>query len=134
MKAKIQTGNRIQIKNIPRVSDSWRGIEIWKGGELIKSAGSSGKITSQDGEMAQIELPSGEVRYISKECYATIGVVSNADHAMFVLEKQDENEKWDGDLKFLENQWIGWPSTRRREKDTVPIGLKAPKTPWELPH
>ena len=55
-------------------------LTIGRGGELIRSAGSSGKLVSLEGPMAHVQLPSGEVRLIHKECYATIGKVSNADH------------------------------------------------------
>ncbi|QQS59334.1 50S ribosomal protein L2 [Candidatus Peregrinibacteria bacterium] len=133
-KAKIQTGNRIQIRNIPPgypIHDV--ELKFGKGGELIKSAGSSGKITSQDGEMAQIELPSGEVRYISKECYATIGIVSNADHANVRIGKAGRKRKMGWRPQVLGKSMNPVDHPHGGGEGHSPIGLKAPKTPWGAP-
>ena len=130
----IATGNRVMIKNIP-TGYPIHDVELTagKGGQMIKSAGSSGKITSQDGDMAQLQLPSGEVRYIPKNCYATIGVVSNSDHMNVRIGKAGRKRK------------MGWrPTVLGKSMNAVdhphgggeghsPIGLKTPKTPWGQP-
>lgn len=133
-KAKVQTGNRMEIRNIPPGYPVYDvEYKAGKGAQMVKSAGSSAKITSLDGDMAQIELPSGEVRYIPKNCYATIGVVSNADYANVRIGKAGRKRK------------MGWrPQVRGKAMNPVdhphgggeggsPIGMKAPKTPWGAP-
>lgn len=133
-KAKIQTGNRIEIRNIPPgypVHD----VEMvaGKGGQMIKSAGASGKITSQDGEMAQIELPSREVRYIPKNCYATIGVVSNSDHMNVRIGKAGRKRKMGWRPTVLGKSMNAADHPHGGGEGHSPIGLKNPKTPWGAP-
>jgi large subunit ribosomal protein L2 len=88
-KTKLKPGNRMLIRNFP-VGFTVYNIElnIGKGGQMIRSAGSSSKIMSQeDPKYTQIQLPSGEVRLINKKCYASYGIVSNADHSKIVIGK-----------------------------------------------
>ena len=79
--AKIKLGNRMRLKNIPV---GWKifNLELRAdcGGQLVRSAGASATLSSLDGEMAQVKLPSGEVRLFHKDCFATIGEVGNEDH------------------------------------------------------
>jgi large subunit ribosomal protein L2 len=133
-KTKITTGNRLQIKNIP-LGQPIHDLELFenRGGQTIKSAGSQGKVVSLEGEYAQVQLPSGSVRYVSKKCYATIGIVSNADHGNITIGKAGRN------------RWLGKrPEVRGKVMNPVdhphgggegnqPIGLKYPKTPWGMP-
>ena len=51
-----------------------------KGGQLVRSAGAAAQLMAKEGKYAQVRLPSGEVRFISQECKATIGQVGNVDH------------------------------------------------------
>ena len=80
-KAKIQVGNRMQIHNIP-VGYNIYEVELnkGKGGQMGRSAGSSVKLVSLEGKHAQIQMPSGEIRLVAKDNYATIGIVSNIEH------------------------------------------------------
>lgn len=133
-KAKIKTGNRMKIRNIP-VGQMIHDVELTvnKGGQIIRSAGSYGKVVSLEGKYAQIQMPSGEVRLISKDCYATIGIVSNLDHSNIKIGKAGRN------------RWLGKrPQVRGKVMNPVdhphgggegnqPIGLKHPKTPWGMP-
>ncbi len=133
-KAKINTGNRMKVRNIP-VGQAIHDVELTekKGGQIIRSAGSSGKITSLEGKYAQLQLPSGEIRLISKDCYATIGTVSNLDHSNIKIGKAGRS------------RWLGKrPQVRGKVMNPVdhphgggegnqPIGLKHPKTPWGMP-
>jgi large subunit ribosomal protein L2 len=76
-----RTGNSMPLSAIPA------GLEIHnvemtagQGGKLVRGAGSSAKIVAKEGEWVTIVLPSGEMRMVRKECRATIGQLSNADH------------------------------------------------------
>jgi len=133
-KAKIQTGNRVEIRNIP-VGYPIHDVELTagRGAQMVKSAGSSAKIVSQDGEMAQIELPSGEVRYIPKNCFATIGVVSNADHANVRIGKAGRKRKMGWRPQVLGKSMNAVDHPHGGGEGHSPIGLKTPKTPWGAP-
>lgn len=133
-KAKIQTGNRLEIRNIPP-GYPIHDVEMkeGKGSQLVKSAGSSAKVTSLDGLMAQIELPSGEIRYIPKNCYATIGVVSNADHANVRIGKAGRKRKMGWRPQVLGKSMNAVDHPHGGGEGHSPIGMKAPKTPWGAP-
>jgi large subunit ribosomal protein L2 len=104
-----------------------------KGGQLIKSAGSSAKITSLEGQKAQVELPSGEIRLIEKTCYASIGQVSNLDHGNVVIGKAGR-KRWMGKKPQVRGKAMN-PNDHPHGggEGGSPIGLKNPKTPWGAP-
>jgi large subunit ribosomal protein L2 len=79
--AEIQVGNALPLRNIP-VSTFINTVEMipGKGGQIGRSAGNSLQLMAKEGEQATVKLPSGEVRKLPLDCYATIGVVSNGDH------------------------------------------------------
>jgi len=132
--AEIRTGNALPIRNIP-LGTVVHNVELYpgRGGQLVRSAGLGAQLLAKEGTMAQIRLPSGEVRYIDMNCLATIGVVSNPDHANINLGKAGRK------------RWLGIrPGTRGIAMDPgshphgggegrSPVGMKAPKTPWGKP-
>jgi large subunit ribosomal protein L2 len=77
----VKPGNAMPLKNIP-FGTPVHNIEmkVGKGGQLARSAGVSAQLVGRVDGYAQIRMPSGEMRRIREECYATIGVVSNSDH------------------------------------------------------
>lgn len=81
-------GNCLPLKAIP-VGIAIHNIELHqgKGGQIVRSAGSAATLMSRDGGYAQIRLPSGEIRRIPEDCYATIGQVGNTEHEKVVLGK-----------------------------------------------
>lgn len=130
-RAKIKVGNRMQVQNIP-LGYAIHDVEIKKnqGAKLVKSAGSSARLTALDGEMAQITLPSGEVRYVHKDCYATIGEVSNGDHMLVRLGKAGR-KRWLGRKpEVLGKSMNACDHPHGGGEGHNPIGLKAPKTKW----
>ncbi len=94
--AKPVVGNRIKVGNIP-TGLFVHNVEliIGKGAQAVRSAGASAQVVSQEGEYTQIKLGSGEVRFVHKECFATIGVVSNTDHNQIVIGKAGRS-RWMG--------------------------------------
>ncbi len=80
--ADIQPGNAMPLRYIP-TGTLIHAIElkIGKGAQLVRSAGTSAQLMAKDGDYAQVRLPSGEVRMVHLNCRATIGQVSNAQHA-----------------------------------------------------
>jgi len=133
-KAKIKVGNRMKIGNIP-VGFDIHDLELQpgKGAQAIRSAGSSGKITSLDGELAQATMPSGAVRYISKDCYATIGVVSNLDHSNVSYGKAGRIRLMGRRPQVLGKSMNACDHPHGGGEGHSPIGLKMPKTPWGKP-
>jgi len=78
--ADIKPGNALPLKNIP-LGTMIHNIEMkpGKGGQLVRSAGGAAQLLAKEGEYAQIKMPSGEVRLVRIECYATIGQVGNIE-------------------------------------------------------
>lgn len=132
--AEIRPGNALPLRLIP-LGTVVHNIEIYpgRGGQLVRSAGLSAQVLAKEGTMAQVRLPSGEVRYVDMNCLATIGSVSNSDHANVNLGKAGRK------------RWLGFrPATRGIAMDPSshphgggegrsPVGMKAPKTPWGKP-
>lgn len=83
-----EVGNCVLLKNVP-VGLPIHAIEIMpgKGAQMVRSAGSAATLMSVGEGYAQIRLPSGEIRKINEECYATIGQVGNTEHEKVVLGK-----------------------------------------------
>ena len=104
-----------------------------KGGQIARSAGNGVYLMALDNGLANLKLPSGEIRLVSEKCLATIGQVSNPDF---------KNVRWG---KAGRNRHRGIrPSVRGKAMNPVdhphgggegvnPIGLKHPKTPWGKP-
>ncbi len=85
-------GNALPLANIP-VGIQIHNLELspGRGGQIVRSAGSSATLMSRDEGYAQVRLPSGEIRKIHEQCLATIGQVSNAQHENVVLGKAGRN-------------------------------------------
>ncbi len=79
--ADILPGNALPLRNIP-LGTTIHNIELkqGKGGQLVRSAGAAAQLMAKEGEYAQVRLPSGEVRKVFIDCYATIGQVGNVEH------------------------------------------------------
>ncbi|MEE8423170.1 MAG: 50S ribosomal protein L2, partial [Thermodesulfobacteriota bacterium] len=84
----IKPGNALPLRCIP-VGTIVHNIEYHpgKGGQLVRSAGSSAQIVAKEGKYAQLKLPSNEMRLILQECYASIGQLGNVDHENVSLGK-----------------------------------------------
>lgn len=86
--AEIKSGNCLLLRNIPS-GTLIHNLELFKGkgGQIVRSAGSSAQIMSKEQEFAHVKLPSGEIRLVSLDCHATIGQVGNSDHEAISLGK-----------------------------------------------
>jgi len=133
-KAAVRVGNRMKLKSIPPSSEV-HNVELTGqyGGQIARSAGSKATLLGIDGKYAQIRLPSGEVRKVSCECYASIGNVSNQDHSKEVIGKAGRKRSFGRR-----------PHVRGKAKNPVDhphgggegatsIGMPHPKTPWGMP-
>ena len=130
----ISIGNAMPLENIPLGTDV-HNIELFpgKGGQLVRSAGTSGKILAKENNFVILRLSSKEIRLFKKECYATIGKISNSDFYNVVLGKAGRK------------RWLGVrPTVRGSVMNPVdhphgggegrcPIGKPRPLTPWGKP-
>jgi large subunit ribosomal protein L2 len=124
----------MQLKNIP-VGTVIHNVELrpGKGGQMVRSAGTSAQLIAKEGNYVTLRLPSGEMRKILETCMATIGQVGNAEHGNVKIGKAGRA------------RWLGWrPSVRGSAMDPsshphgggegrTGIGMPAPKTPWGKP-
>lgn len=92
----VQLGNALPLQEIP-VGTFIHNVEMrpGKGGQLGRSAGNSLQLMAKEGDFAQLKLPSGEVRKVRVNCYATVGIVSNGDHENISLGKAGRS-RWLG--------------------------------------
>jgi large subunit ribosomal protein L2 len=94
--AEPRVGNCLPLRRVP-LGMAVHNLELQpgRGGQMCRSAGTSATLTAREGKWAQITLPSGEVRRVSSECRATIGVIGNADHMNISLGKAGR-KRWLG--------------------------------------
>lgn len=130
----IELGNTLPLANIP-LGTEIHNIELFpgKGGQLVRSAGTSARILAKEKNFVVLRLSSKEIRLFKKECLATIGRLSNADFYNVVLGKAGRK------------RWLGIrPTVRGSVMNPVdhphgggegkcPIGRPRPLTPWGKP-
>jgi len=91
-----EVGNALMMKNMP-LGTNVHNIEMQpgQGGKLVRSAGTSAQLTNKEEKYAVLKMPSGELRKVLINCYATVGVVSNSDHSLQSMGKAGRN-RWRG--------------------------------------
>lgn len=132
--AEVKIGNRMKLKNIP-VGTQVFNIELMpgQGGKMIKSAGSAAIVAAQEGEYVQLEMPSGEVRRVFANCFATVGQVSYPEHRYEVIGKAGRRRLrgWRPTVRGTAMNPVDHPHGGGEGRS--PIGMKYPKTPWGKP-
>nr|QUE29599.1 ribosomal protein L2 [Erythrotrichia foliiformis] len=130
----IEIGNAMPLEKIP-LGTAVHNIELTpqKGGQIVRAAGTYAQIVAKEGNFVTLKLPSGEVRLIKKECFASIGQVGNIDFSNITIGKAGRN------------RWLGKrPTVRGSVMNPVdhphgggegrsPIGRARPVTPWGKP-
>jgi large subunit ribosomal protein L2 len=129
----IKPGNALPLKNIPQ-GTLIHNIEMkpGKGAQLIRSAGSSGQLMAKEGKYAHIKMPSGEVRLIQVNCYATVGQVGNLDHENITVGKAGRT-RWLGRnprVRGVAMNPVDHPLGGGEGKTS---GGRHPVTPWGVP-
>jgi len=133
-KAEIKIGNRIKLKNIPVGTQVFNiELEPGGGGKLAKGAGTAAKVLAQEAGFTHLTLPSGEIRKVSQECFATIGQVSHPEKRFQIIGKAGRTR-----LKGFRPTVRGTAMNpcdhpHGGGEGKTPIGLKGPKTPWGKP-
>lgn len=129
----IKPGNALPLKNIP-LGSMIHNIELkpGKGAQLCRSAGVAGQLMAKEGRYAQIKLPSGEVRKVLLEGYATIGQVGNLDHEKVSIGKAGRS-RWLGRnprVRGVAMNPVDHPLGGGEGKTS---GGRHPVTPWGVP-
>jgi large subunit ribosomal protein L2 len=130
----VRPGNCLPIANIP-IGTMIHNIELknGKGGQLVRSAGSAAQLLAKEGEFAQIRLPSGEVRLVRQNCYATIGQVGNLDHNNVKLGKAGRKRHLGVRPTVRGSAMSPRDHPHGGGEGRQPIGMPGPKSPWGQP-
>ena len=132
--ADIKVGNALPLKYIP-VGTFVHNVELYpgKGAQLARSAGNMAQLMAKENKLALLRLPSGELRNVPESCMATVGQVSNIDHANVKIGKAGRKRN------------MGWRPTVRGSvmnpndhphgggEGKSPVGRPGPVTPWGKP-
>ena len=132
--ADIKPGNTLPIENIP-VGTFIYNIELYpgKGGQLVRSAGCAAQLMAKENGMAQVRLPSGEVRLVRLNCVATIGTVSNVDHANVIIGKAGKTRHAGRRPHVRGSVMNPCDHPHGGGEGRAPIGRPTPVTPWGKP-
>lgn len=132
--ADIKVGNTLPIANIP-VGSTVHNIElqVGKGAQLVRSAGSSAQLMAKEADYAQLRLPSGEVRYIRVNCRATIGTVSNLTHELVKIGKAGRKRHLGVRPTVRGSVMNPNDHPHGGGEGKSPIGHSSPRTPWGKP-
>lgn len=132
--ADILPGHALPIRNIP-LGTPLHNIELHpgRGGQLARSAGTAGRLVAKEGRLAQVRMPSGEVRFIPMDCMASVGQVSNAEHGNMAQGKAGRN-RWRGRRPSVRGVAMD-PASHPHGggEGRSPVGMPSPKTPWGQP-
>ncbi len=130
----IKSGNTLPISAIP-VGAIIHNIEIYpgKGGQLVRSAGAAAQLMAKENGMAQVRLPSGEVRLIRLDCQATIGTVSNIEHDTVKLGKAGKTRHLGIRPTVRGSVMNPCDHPHGGGEGKSPVGRPSPVTPWGKP-
>ncbi|MFP4382855.1 MAG: 50S ribosomal protein L2 [Spirochaetia bacterium] len=123
-------GNALPLKSIP-MGIAIHNIELkqGKGGQLVRSAGTGAIIVAKEGDYVTVKLPSGEMRMVFKECYATIGVIGNEDHMNISLGKAGR-ARWKGHRPKVRGVVMNPVDHPHGGGEGRTSGGRHPVTPW----
>lgn len=133
-KIPLSIGNTLPLDEIP-LGTSVHNIELIpnRGGQIVRAAGTAAKILAKDGDYITLRLPSKEIRLIRKECYATIGEVSNND-AFLVQSGKAGRTRWLGKRPTVRGSVMNpCDHPHGGGEGRAPIGRTRPLTPWGKP-
>lgn len=129
-----EIGNALPLDEIP-LGSSIHNIELVpkKGGQLVRAAGTSAKILAKEGNYITLRLPSKEIRLIRKECFATMGEVSNND-AFLIRSGKAGRTRWLGRRPTVRGSVMNpCDHPHGGGEGRAPIGRTKPLTPWGKP-
>ena len=131
-RTKVKPGNRMQLKHIPTGYKIYNlETNLGRGGESVRSAGTSATLVGFDKDFAIVQMPSNEVRRVRSNCSATIGTVCNAEHSLVRVGKAGR-KRWMGRRpQVLGKSMNAVDHPHGGGEGHSPVGSKkGPKTPW----
>src|SRR5437764_6769755 len=131
--ADILPGNALPLKNIP-LGTQLHNVELrpGRGGQIARSAGSTVQLVAKEGEYASVKMPSGEIRKIFSECFATIGQVGNIDHENVSIGKAGRS-RWMGKRPHVRGVAMNAVDHPLGGGEGKTSGGRHPVSPWGLP-
>ncbi len=132
--ADIKAGNTLPIENIP-VGTIIHNIELYpgKGAQLVRTAGAQAQLMAKENGMAQVRLPSGEVRLVRLDCKATIGQVGNVEHDTIKIGKAGKTRHMGIRPTVRGSVMNPCDHPHGGGEGKSPIGRPGPVTPWGKP-
>ena len=130
----LDIGNALPLEEIP-LGTSVHNIELIpnRGGQIVRSAGTCAKILAKEGNYVTLRLPSKEIRLIRKECFATIGELSNND-AFLIQSGKAGRTRWLGKRPTVRGSVMNpCDHPHGGGEGRTPIGRTRPLTPWGKP-
>lgn len=130
----LKIGNTLPLEEIP-LGTSIHNIELIsnRGGQIVRAGGTSAKILAKEGDYVTLRLPSKEIRLIRKECFATIGEVSN-NESFLVQSGKAGRTRWLGKRPTVRGSVMNpCDHPHGGGEGRAPIGRTRPLTPWGKP-
>jgi len=130
----IEDGNALPLANVP-LGTSVHNVELTagKGAQIVRAAGASAQVVAKEGDYVTLKLPSGEVRLIRRECYATLGQVGNSEARNLSAGKAGRN-RWKGRRPKVRGSVMNpVDHPHGGGEGRAPIGRAGPVTPWGKP-
>ena len=130
----LNIGNSLPLAEIP-LGTAIHNIELIpnKGGQIVRAGGTSARILAKEGDYVTLRLPSKEIRLIRKECFATIGEVSNND-AFLIQSGKAGRTRWLGKRPTVRGSVMNpCDHPHGGGEGRAPIGRTKPLTPWGKP-
>jgi large subunit ribosomal protein L2 len=129
----ILPGNSLPLKNIPLGTQIHNvELKVGKGGQIARSAGAAVQLVAKEGEYASVKMPSGEIRKIYIECYATVGQVGNLDHENVSIGKAGRS-RWLGQRPHVRGVAMNPVDHPLGGGEGKTSGGRHPVSPWGLP-
>jgi large subunit ribosomal protein L2 len=131
--SEIRPGNALEIGKIPPGTLVHNiELKIGGGGSMVRSAGTSAQIVSRDNGYVLLRMPSGEIRKVRGECYATIGQVSNPDHEKIKIGKAGRS-RWLGKNPRVRGTVMNPVDHPHGGGEGKTKGGRHPVSPWGMP-
>jgi len=132
--AEIRPGNALPLRRIP-AGTAVHNVEMYlkRGGQIVRSAGSSAQVMAKEERYVLLRLPSGEIRKILADCLATIGQVGNVEHSQIKLGRAGRARLMGRRPTVRGSAMSPRDHPHGGGEGKAPIGMPGPKTPWGKP-